>query len=397
MQDEYEKSTGKQLADATKEAAKRGVKKHARKKIIGMLVATNCGCLIPLLIIVLFVVFSGWLSAYLLSDHYDYKKTKQDAISLGENIRDKFFFLLNRDIMDPNVFTDKLLDSMIFDRKSMKTMLELVEKYNTDNLEKRLNITFSGYYYYTVKTNNRYVSRKAYVTTNKTVVIDDAKWVRQKYPIDWQTVYLLCYYDSFDNGDASNDFDENGKKIRLKKKYIEKVIEDVANETYDIGADYVFYEQYDKNDEKHDLYVNSYDWKSTVSQADVSKYGEHVSYSFTQRVGLNKTGHFKGNIPITKIAGVQTLTTYERYDYGEGKQNPTLRKEIIYDISKLEGLLEEYGNGRDVKTFIFAMEQLPGGEKIAAEIEFAMKKIEEKKREQAGESFEGEPEEVSEE
>lgn len=448
-----------------KEVIKNEIKRQATKKIIAITVATGGGCLIPVLCVIVVILAIGWVSAASVSSKYQMENIKNQAIEAGQSVRDFFLDLFIKDVSDKNVITDSDLSSMAFDRKSLKTMLELVKEYNNDSCEKKIKVEMPGtfnagtgdYYYYRVlilrsgnvskvrsikTTKAKYTAWmnatdgdsiegsgkklseepdyediikeasdleacKDYIvvtdyyyrteivekkrTTTKVEVTLSNKWIREKYPVDWQIVYLLCFYDSYDNGGKSTDYDEDtGKKIRLKKKYIEQVIEDVssvitsATIVPDVSPDVVYYQL---NGKSHRLDAVSYRWGLlAVTQDDISEYGYGIIYpTFTEKVKHNfktYTATFtNGKIPASCLATVRTLTTYEVYKYdfdSKTVQNKdTVPSSVVTDVSKFEALLEKYGHGRSIEMFLYALAELPGGEEIAEGLRKSIKLSEE--------------------
>jgi len=394
------------------------VAKWAGKAVLKAVVVTGGGCLIPVMILIIILMVTGIVSATTLNKKYDYEKIKESAVEEGIPPQEYLFNEIYSAASGELKFTEQELRAMVFDANSLKTMFDLIADYNNARLEKTIKVEFEGkfkvpskYSYWAdadedgeytkipkatyenyLENHPEYdpyyeVEEYATKTTTKTKEITlDNTWIREKYPIDWQVVYLLCFYDSFDNGNSSTDFDINGKKIRLKKSYIEEMIEEVASEAdikEDVSADCFWVR---KGSDYHALDAVHYKWGiGTVTQDEIKDYGAYKAATpFTAKVKYkfkNYTATFRGNVPISKLRSVQTLTTLDSYrTSATGTKADDLMK-TTYNISKLELLLEKYGQGRSMEMFLAALEELPGGEEIAADIELARMEIKNGKEE----------------
>lgn len=393
MYEENYDSTGRKMADAAKSAVQQEIKRKGRKKIITVILATNCGCLIPLLIIIFSAVFIGMVSSAQVSIRYNYEDIKKEAAELGLSAKEYLFNKLYSDATKKIGFKESDLSIMAFDRKTLNNMFDLIAKYNDEKLEKTINVEFEGSFAVWIHTgyNTYEFQGKTYKYETgywKTVKAYDVKpieltntWLREKYPIDWQVIYVLCFYDALDNGDKAEEYFE-GKKIRVKKKFIEDLIEDVAAkkaeilELCDVGTDYVW-EKYSG----HDLDAVEYNWGLLsllkVSQEKVHGYGayEPITPYYAPYYYQGKVYNvlFQGDYPISELDVVYTLTTKDTY-------NGTTLISSEYDITKLELLMEKYAPQRDIPFLIAAIKELPGGEEVAAEIEMAYREVEAKRR-----------------
>ena len=445
-----------------KEMIKNETKRRTRRKIIATIAATGGGCLIPVLCVIGFVIIAGCVSAWTVTAKYQIENIKQEAAQAAMSVREYLLDKFLGDVDNNGVFKDSDLNSMAFDRKSLKTMLELVKEYNEDKLEKTIKVEIPGTY---KKGTGKYNYSRILFLTNgntskvKTIVadkeayeaweesgrgyegtglklselpdyeelkeIDDLEiysdytvswdfysrseimetksatkkveitlsneWIRDRYPVDWQIVYLLCFYDSLDNGGSSTDIDaDTGKKIRLKKKYIEEVIADVSQTITmdmvvpDATSDAAFYwaEGY-----TYPFDAVNYDWGLfAVEQQDVFDYGLYTYYpAFEDSVWdtfRTYKGTFSGYIPVSCLASVRTLTTYEVYKFAIPQGADVAPAQVISDTSKLEALLEKYGHGRTMDMFLYALEELPGGEEIAEKLRKGIQLSEEEKKKQ---------------
>lgn len=433
MQDENMDSALKQAGKMASDVAKRQIKRAAAKKIVTVTVATSGGCLIPVVVFLIILLVGGFLSAFTVNKKFNFDEIKKTAEQKGVSAQDELFNQIY-DSSGKLLFTKKELDSMVFDKRSLKRMFELISEYNKEELKEEINVEFKGtfrvwepdggyeYYMYEAPSYrqvsitkeeyeeysreenekndetgeeddwsapDRILSRvetgeyvtKEHTTTEK-VELDDT-WIREQYPIDWQIIYLLCYYDSFDNGNKSTEMEE-GEKIRLSKNYIKTVIEDVAVNSYSVVPDVSADNRYVRigaGDSAHDLDSINYNWDkglfASVSQDEIKDYGAYVSHpNFTGRTTYQwrtYTVTYSGNVrPVTKLKEVQTLCTVDSYNTRVAPQDSRDLVSQRYTLEKLEALLEKYGNRRDMDIFLAALKELPGGEEIAAPIEEAI-------------------------
>lgn len=394
--------------------AARTTGKWAGKKIIHLTILTGGGCLIPLLVFIIIIIISGLLSSITLSKRYDYDDIFANADE-GVSGQEALFDVMYTDIMLGGGFSASELNAMAFDMNSLKRMFGLIQEYNNEILKTKISVDFNGTYsvyeetgtiYYqwdgsaSEITKERYEElKKLYdegkssvlvweqsegetnhydVSTAVDVVLDNT-WLRKKYQIPWQIVYMLCYYDLVEKGNSPVEVDEDGNKIRLSSMYIEQIIGDVkAEELADISSDYVF-DELIVNDEKHVLDAVAYPWgKSVVSQEKIKEYGACIAGTafyksvYCSEADKEKSVYFTGYVPISRVKQVQTLTRIDVYEMVEREQTKDDLKETVYTVDKLEALLEKYGNGRDINMLLVALRELPGGADIAAEIEYAM-------------------------
>lgn len=433
MQEENRDSALQQAGRMASDAAKKQIKRAATKKIVAVTVATSGGCLIPLIILIIILLVGGFLSAMTLEKKFNFDEIKKIAAEKGVSSQDELFNQIY-DSSGKLLFTKQELNAMVFDKRSLKRMFELIYEYNTEELTRKIEVEFTGNYevwvhdggyvywkldmetydmtqlteleyeelsdelyeilmaggeapYCLYAWETGYYEEREHTTTQK-ITLDDT-WIRKEYPVEWQIVYLLCYYDSFDNGNSSTEVEE-GEKIRLKKSYIQSVIEDVATDSYlyavDVSAD-VEYLRHGTGSSAHDLDSINYNWDkgilSDVSQDEIIEYGAYMTYpSFKESPWLFELGTtmeitYCGNIPVTKVKSVQTLYSVDDYNYHVSPQDTSDMVSYRYDLSKLEALLEKYGNGRNMEFFLSALRELPGGEEIADKIDVARMELEE--------------------
>lgn len=419
MQETNEDSALKKAADVASNMAKNKIKKSVAKKVIAATVATGGGCLIPIVLLLIILLVTGMLSAMTLNRKFDYDEIKEEAREEGISAKEYLFNEIYSATTGELHFTEKELKTMAFDKKSLKTMFELIAAYNSEQLTENIAVEYKGrfsvpasYSYWADKngdgdyspiskaTYNSYLLKdpgfdfyktvKEYKTKYEYIEKDiclNNTWIREKYPVDWQIVYMLCFYDSFDNGDSSTDYDVNGKKVRLKRSYIKEVIEDVSGEIRvkeDVSADCLWATR-GTGTKKHALDAVNYDWGlGKVTQEEITDgYGAYKSitpfYAYVKYRNKRYRAYFTGNVPVSRLIAVQTLTSYDKY--GISATGDVSASDLInstYDITKLEMLIEKYGHGRDVEAFVSALKELPGGEDIAAEIELAIYEIEER-------------------
>ena len=342
---------------------------NVKKKLKMYFISLIAGAL-PLIIICA-LVYGGITSAFnFFSGASETGQIDVEACTLPELIAA---------VKDKSLFTDDMVESTMLDRTSLLRLLEAVNDYNNAALEKSLGIQHTKSW--SEKKSRRvarsyididgsYVTRwvTQYYIANKTAkekveVIVNNRWVRERYPIDWQIVYLFCLFHSMDAEDDM-DLGEDGETIRLKQSFVDEVVGAVAcEETW--AANAVSY---------------SWGWGSITPDEVCHEYGQGKlgSYYTTNKFFVPDSSIYSGGysysgyVPLSYLDSVQGLTFIDAYPGGAiGNKD---KRTTAYDSSKLLGLIEKYGNGRDLNCFLAALQELPQGIRIADKLVYDLER-----------------------
>ena len=325
-------------------------KKPSRKILLWFL-----GLVGPLIILII-LIYCGIASAFsFFSGAEEIPSLNLETCTLEELIEA---------VKDKDLFTDEMVDATMLDRKSLRRLLEAVDEYNKKQLRRTLTIEhtktwkikktrlvptyyiYNGRRYFTYHVETYIVSKSAKEGVD---IVTDITWTRERYPIDWQVVYLLCIFHSIDY-DEDIEYDEDAKPIRLTKSFIKQVIKDV-------GCDY---------DWEANAY--EYDWSGYITSDEVRvSYGRGIYYRgnsfFVPDPSIYSKGYqYNGYVPINYLNTVRDLTYVDFYP-GGGYANKNFV--TTYDCSKLFELLNKYGQERTLGSFLEALKELPQGTRIA--------------------------------
>ena len=268
-------------------------------------------------------------------------------------------------VKDRRQFTDDMVTGTMLDRRSLIRLLEAVQEYNNEKLRKNVSIehhvtwqtrtitkrtyyyTFNGETYEAEQVIEKIHNHEDDVGLD---ILIDHTWTRELYYMDWQIVYLLCLFHSIDY-DEDVEITEEGETVRLRNSLIKQVM----------GA----------LKPRFDWAANAYEYRWGVltvkPEKVITTYGKDIYYRenehFEPDESIYSQGYsYTGYVPVSYLRSVNTITGTDYFEDGAVDEKIW---ETEYDCSRLIALVNQYGNGRTMTSFLEALRELPHGNQIA--------------------------------
>jgi len=332
------------------------MKKKLRKWIIGVIVSV-----LPWLLVII-LVLSG-LNAVVSFFKNLFSWGKKKDIDINNCSIEQLIEAVD----DKKIFTKKVLEEMMIDRKSLKYLLTEVHDYNNRSEAKTISVELTVTY--TVEeereiednendtgeeagNNEGDLSSGKETKTEKVLVthtedryydvIVSNDFLIRNYEMDWQTIYIMCIFKSMANYDnwvpGEKIYDENGNEIELEPEMLsESDIDEIIN---DFKFEFIYN-------------YNVVEGPASYSKDDVLSV-PHFPYA-TTKVEDGITYYIQGNIPMSELSMVKAPAFIDVYS---SMSTYSLKDEFIMKANK-------YYDGFNIAHYFNLMKELPKGKEVA--------------------------------
>lgn len=187
------------------------------------------------------------------------------------------------------------------------------------------------------------------------VSISENREIIQRYPVDWQLVYLLCVYQVIDS-DVENFDEALGEMVSISKSMIEEIVEVLKP--------------------KFDYEFNPLDYwgmfNTTLSMGEVSSHPHYThNYSYPTdstdiQGGSIYVHYYTPRMTLSKVVMPWKEDTYVQAEDGSYTITTKYKSDVIMDI------VERFAGERDMELFLRALDMMPSGIRIGDEIRKAL-------------------------